>query len=172
MAMYQHVSIKQLLFNMGQYGASDLHLKVGLPPIFRIGGDLKPLGLPPLSADDTKRMIAEIMPPDLMERYENQGDIDFSTYLDTRAIAAKSKALKGEQAPDADKNDDDDDEGGVDRFRCNVFRAEGGSHAAIRRINPKIPSFDSLGLPDIYRRLAEQTHDGLILVVGVTGSGK
>jgi len=171
--MYQHVSIKQLLFNMGQYGASDLHLKVGLPPIFRINSELKPLGLPPLSGDDTLRMVTEIMPPGLMERYEKQGDIDFSTYLDTRAITAKSKALKGEQAPDADKSDEEEDEsGGVDRFRCNVFRAEGGSHAAIRRINPKIPSFDSLGLPDIYRKLAEETHDGLILVVGVTGSGK
>jgi twitching motility protein PilT len=168
--MYQHVSIKQLLFNMGQYGASDLHLKVGLPPTFRIGGELKPLGLPPLTADDTKRMVAEIMPAELTERYEKQGDIDFSTYLDTRAIAAKSKALKGEQAPDSEKATEE--EGGVDRFRCNVFRAEGGSHAAIRRINPKIPSFDSLGLPDIYRKLAEETHDGLILVVGVTGSGK
>jgi twitching motility protein PilT len=168
--MYQHVSIKQLLFNMGQYGASDLHLKVGLPPTFRIGGELKPLGLPPLTADDTKRMVAEIMPAELTERYEKQGDIDFSTYLDTRAIAAKSKALKGEQAPDSEKTTEE--EGGVDRFRCNVFRAEGGSHAAIRRINPKIPSFDSLGLPDIYRKLAEETHDGLILVVGVTGSGK
>lgn len=170
--MYQHVSIKQLLFNMGQYGASDLHLKVGLPPIFRIGGELKPLGLPPLAADDTKRMITEIMPAELMERYEAQGDIDFSTYLDTRAITAKSKALKGEQAPNAEKEKEEEDEGGVDRFRCNVFRAEGGSHAAIRRINPKIPSFNSLGLPDIYRKLAEETHDGLILVVGVTGSGK
>jgi len=171
--MYQHVSIKQLLFNMGQYGASDLHLKIGLPPIFRINGELKPLGLPPLVAEDTLRMVGEIMPPGLMERYEKQGDVDFSTYLDTHAIAARAKALKAGEGPDSERQEEEaHEEGQLDRFRCNVFRAEGGAHAAIRRINPTIPSFESLGLPDIYRKLAEETHDGLVLVVGVTGSGK
>jgi twitching motility protein PilT len=162
----QQLSIKQLLFNMGQYDASDLHLKVGLPPTFRIGSELKPLGLPPLTAEDTDRMISEIMPPGLRERFDKEGDLDFSTHLDIKAIAERSKAT-GTLPENFDVS-----ELGVDRYRCNVFRAEGGMHGAIRRINSNIPTFDSLRLPDIYRKLSEETPDGLVLVVGVTGCGK
>jgi len=163
------LSIKQLLFNMSQYDASDLHLKVGLPPVFRINGELKMLDLQPLSAEDTDRMISEIIPKGLRERYDKSGDLDFSTFLDVEAfkrgdqVDAQDRsgmlqaAMRGE---------------GVDRFRCNVFRAEGGMHGAIRRIKPEIPTFASLNLPPIYSKLAEQTHEGLVLVVGVTGSGK
>ncbi|MBN8645664.1 MAG: Flp pilus assembly complex ATPase component TadA, partial [Planctomycetes bacterium] len=57
-------------------------------------------------------------------------------------------------------------------FRCNVFRAGGGMHAAIRRVRPDIPSFENLRLPPVYQKLSDETSEGLILVVGVTGCGK
>lgn len=165
---------------MCQYDASDLHIKVGLPPTFRIDGRLKPLGLPPLTEQDTDRLISEIIPPNARERYDETGDIDFSSFLDTKTIAERSQMLKdgtnphgphvevqGEKpAEDVDQPDN------VDRFRCNVFRAGGAMNAAIRRIKPEIPDFKSLHLPDVYRQITEESHEGLVIVVGVTGSGK
>jgi twitching motility protein PilT len=167
----RQIPIKQLLFNMGQYGASDLHLKVGMPPIFRISSELRTLELPPLTAEETDAMVSEIIPPGLRERFDKTGDLDFSTHLDTQSIA--EKAFKGLSSEKEQNNvAPHPEELGVDRFRCNIFRAEGGMHVAIRRINSKIPSFEALGLPPIYQKIAEETSEGLVLVVGVTGSGK
>ncbi len=176
--MPHYISIKQLLFNMGQYDASDLHIKVGLPPVFRINSELKPLGLPPLTEQDTERLIMEILPEGLREKFDATGDIDFSSFLDTRTILEKSKALKGLEENGADtevEGESDDPERqpkNADRFRCNVFRAGGGMNAAIRRIKPEIPTFESLNLPKVYEDITDKAHEGLVLVVGVTGSGK
>lgn len=144
-----------LLSNMRAHDASDLHLKVGMPPIYRVGGHLRVAGaVPPLSPEDTDRLIHEILPPHMQGRLDDTGDADFSAFQ---------------------RLDDDDESGGPDRqdrFRCNVFRAGGHLHAAIRRVKPEIPTFESLNLPDIYRKLADESHEGLILVTGVTGCGK
>lgn len=177
--MTHYISIKQLLFNMGQYDASDLHIKVGLPPTFRINGRLKPLGLPSLTPGDTERLLFEIMPEKLRKKFDEQGDIDFSTFLDTKSIIAKSKSLTLDEDDDDESNEGttntDESEpviGSADRFRCNVYRAGGAMHGAIRRIKPDIPSFASLKLPPVYEKIALETHEGLVLVVGVTGCGK
>ena len=154
--MTNQLSMRQLLYNMRKTGASDLHLKVGLPPIYRINAQLhSPPGLPALTAECTERLIGEILPEGGRERFDTKGDLDFATYQEVEMH---------HEAPDADER--------ADRFRCNVFRAGGAMHAAIRRVNPDIPTFESLQLPPVYRKLAEETHEGLILVVGVTGSGK
>lgn len=183
------VSMKQLLFNMGRYDASDLHIKVGMPPVFRIGGELRALGLPPLSEQDTDRLMGEIIPPGLRERFDKAGDLDFSTFLDTKAMMAREAALRAPGSP-APQGGAPGAEGGaaagagvagelehhyhegVDRFRCNIYRAGGGMHGAIRRIKPSIPTFESLHLPKIYETIADTAMEGLVLVVGVTGSGK
>ena len=170
--MAHYISIKQLLFNMGQYGASDLHIKVGLPPTFRINGRLKPLGLPPLTPGDAERLLMEIIPDPLKRKFEETGDVDFSTFLDTKTIIAKSKGLKLEDGEPTEEDDGTPGLNSVDRFRCNVYRAGGGMHGAIRRINPDIPSFESLKLPEVYNKISTEAHEGLVLVVGVTGSGK
>lgn len=170
--MAHYISIKQLLFNMGQYGASDLHIKVGLPPTFRINGRLKPLGLPPLTPGDAERLLMEIIPDALKRKFEDTGDVDFSTFLDTKTIIAKSKGLKLDDGEDAEDEEATPGLNSVDRFRCNVYRAGGGMHGAIRRINPDIPSFESLKLPEVYNKISTEAHEGLVLVVGVTGSGK
>ena len=154
--MAPSVTMKQLLYNMRKTGASDLHIKIGLPPYYRINAELHtPPNLPALTAECTERLLKEIIPDGLIETYERRGDLDFATFQEVEIH---------HESTDADDR--------PDRFRCNVFRAGGGMHGAIRRVKPDIPSFESLELPPIYRKLADQTHEGLILVVGVTGSGK
>jgi len=152
------LSMRQLLYNMRKVEASDLHLKVGLPPCYRINGELRvPQNLPPLPAEETERLLMEIIPPKLKDRLEQTGDLDFSAFIDTSSPEVQEHLGDGKR---------------LDRFRCNIFRANGGLHGAIRRVKPEIPSFESLHLPDVYRKLSDETHEGLILVVGVTGSGK
>jgi twitching motility protein PilT len=114
-----------------------------------------PQGIGALSGEDTRRLIGEICSEELMSKLDARGDLDFSTFLEIPG----APALPGGAKPQ-------------ERYRCNVFKAGGGLHAAIRRVKPEIPSFESLGLPPIYRKLADETHEGLVLIVGVTGSGK
>ncbi len=157
--MTTKLTMRQLLYNMRKTDASDLHIKAGLPPVYRIGGLLRtPPGLPSLDAADTERLLTEIMPPALVARFNEKGDLDFSCYQDVERPDAEHEAH-----PEQHKRD---------RFRCNIFRAGSAMHGAIRRVKPEIPTFESLHLPDIYRRLADELHEGLVLVVGVTGSGK
>jgi twitching motility protein PilT len=136
--------IKALLAFMGKSQASDLHLKVGNPPYMRIGGKLRKIQGPPLP--DTayvEQMLVPLVPAGRLEEFEQAGSIDFSILAETG-----------------------------DRFRVNMFRAAGGTHAALRRVQNRIPSFEDLHLPDVYRKLISTAHEGLILVSGVTGSGK
>lgn len=154
--MTPNVSMRQLLYNMRKTGASDLHLKVGLPPYYRINAELvTPPNLSELTAECTERLLKEIIPEGLVEQYEANGDLDFATFQEVEIH---------HDAADADER--------PDRFRCNVFRAGGAMHGAIRRVKPDIPTFESLELPPVYRKLSDESHEGLILVVGVTGSGK
>ena len=136
--------MKRLLSFLGQHEASDLHLKVGYPPYVRIGGHLRKLELPPIP--DTvcvHEMIRPLAPENRWHEFETQGSLDFSAA----------------------------DESG-DRYRINIFRSQGDIHVAVRRVQAKILDFDGLNLPDIYRDLISKTLEGLILVCGVTGSGK
>lgn len=138
-----HLTIERLLNGMGKYGASDLHIKVGVPPTYRIGGILRSIGSEPMTADEADHLLDAIVPAALKPRFEQTGGLDFAAYT-----------------PDGD------------RFRVNMYRAGAHTHAAIRRVKAEIPTFESLRLPAIYRTLVEQTNEGLVLVVGVTGSGK
>lgn len=145
-------TIRKLLAGMAKHLASDLHVKVGLPPIYRIDRHLRPLDMSPLAEEDTEELLRSIIPEQLRHRYDETGDLDFSTFLEEEE--RDGKLVRG------------------DRFRCNIFRASAGMHAAIRRVQSQIPSFLDLNLPPIYQRLAKESTEGLILVVGVTGCGK
>ncbi len=136
------LSVQRLLSEMGRLGASDLHIKSGMPPVFRINGLLKALSVDALSADEAHHLVAPLVPEALRERFQQHADLDFATFQ------------------------------GGDRFRVNLYRAGGHVHAAIRRVKGEVPGFDALRLPPIYRKLAEETTEGLVLVVGVTGCGK
>lgn len=136
--------IEKLLAFVSRSKASDLHLKVGLAPYVRLGGHLRAVETPVLpSSEYIEQMIGAIMPVERISEYEQHGGIDFA-YL----------ASSG------------------DRFRVNAFRSDGQMHAALRRVQREIPDFQSLHLPPIYEKTIAKCHDGLILVSGVTGSGK
>jgi twitching motility protein PilT len=136
--------MKRLLSFLGKHGASDLHLKVGYSPYVRIGGYLRQLQLPAIT--DTIRMtemIRPLVPSNRWIDFETRGSLDFSAADETG-----------------------------DRYRINIFRSMGEVHVAVRRVQSKILDFDELNLPEIYRSLINETAEGLILVCGVTGSGK
>jgi twitching motility protein PilT len=136
-------SIHRLLSAMRKLEASDLHLKAGVPPTYRIGGLLRTIAAEPLSEEEADHLLDPIVPEALRKRFEQSGNLDFATHLKDG-----------------------------DRFRVNMFRAGGHTHAAIRRVKSEIPNYSNLHLPPIYSQLIENTMEGLILVVGVTGSGK
>ncbi len=136
--------IARLLEFVCNNNASDLHLKVHYPPFVRIGGNLRKLDSPPLP--DTayvEAMIIPLMSAAMQQIFAGRGGADF-------AIRVESG----------------------NRFRINAFRSGGDMHAALRRVQNRIPDFESLNLPTVYRDLISKTHVGLILVNGVTGSGK
>ncbi|MFO0894970.1 MAG: PilT/PilU family type 4a pilus ATPase [Phycisphaerales bacterium] len=137
------LTISRLLSKMKEVEASDLHLKVGSPPVFRVGGDLRHIECPALNAEDLEQLLAPIIPAHLRSTLDTRGGIDFSHH-----------------------------ETAEHRFRCSVFHAGHALHAAIRRVNPVIPSFEGLHLPPVYERVVSHTNEGLILICGVTGSGK
>jgi len=137
------VSIQRLLASMKKLEASDLHIKVGIPPTYRVGSLLKPVQADPLTEDEADHLLDPIVPEVLRPKFDNSGNLDFATSL-----------------PDGD------------RFRVNMYRSGGHTHAAIRRVRAEIPSYEALHLPPIYSKIVDQAGEGLVLVVGVTGSGK
>jgi twitching motility protein PilT len=141
--MLGEITIERLLQAMKQMQASDLHIKVGSPPILRIASRLRHIESAPLWSEDTQELLGSLVPEFLRPALEKHGGVDFSHH-DTQG----------------------------DRFRCSVFHAGGGLHAAIRRVNPQIPDFNQLHLPPVYEQFTASAHDGLIIICGVTGSGK
>ncbi len=137
--------ITPMLEAMKRLEASDLHLKTGTPPVYRVAGRLRRSDVEPFSTnvDEILELMRPIIPTAKFEQYEQRGALDCAYYL-----------------PDGD------------RFRINALRAGGLMHAAIRRVKGEIPSFQELHLPQIYHKIANESHDGLVLVVGVTGCGK
>ncbi len=123
-------------------GGSDLHLVSGNPPRMRLFGDIYPVRFRTLSAEDTKDLLYEIMPPRARELLEADGNIDFAYMV-----------------PD------------LARFRVNVFHHIDGIGAVFRVIQGDVRTLEQLGLPPVLANLARQ-RKGLLLVTGPTGSGK
>jgi twitching motility protein PilT len=136
------MKIHELFGTMAKYNASDLHIKVGEPPIFRVSGELVRMKSPPLTEDDS---VALLMP---MVNERSKGDLDHRGYCDF------SYALEG-----------------TGRFRVNIFKQTGRLSAAIRRVKPRIPTYEELQLPDALQKCSSY-EQGLILMGGITGSGK
>jgi len=137
------MEIVKLFKLMAKHNASDLHIKTGQPPVFRVGGQLSRVqNTPPLSDEQTRGLILPIMNDDQLGTLEEFGNCDFAWY-----------------------------EEDVGRFRCNVFKQRGLMSAAIRRVNLEIPTYDDLHLPPQVAKCAE-FEQGLVLIGGVTGSGK
>jgi twitching motility protein PilT len=139
------VELVPLLQAVVDAGASDVHLKLGQPPVVRLDGDLEPLPSEQvLSESDLETVLDEVtaLSPRRRESFEEMGDLD---------IAFSHPTLP--------------------RFRVNGFRQRGAISFAFRVIPSQIPSFLDLGLPPGVKRLSGE-HRGLILVTGPTGSGK
>ncbi len=137
-------TIDRLLAGMTQHEASDLHVKVGYPPYYRIAGHLRKLDMPPFASSEfVESMMMGLVPESKRREFHEHGAIDFST-----------RGATG------------------DRYRVNLYRSTGDTNASIRRVQSRVPSFEELHLPDVYRNLITKCMDGLILVAGVTGCGK
>jgi twitching motility protein PilT len=135
-------NLKSLLDEMIGRRASDLHIRVGFPPVLRIDGELFDLSVEPVTVDDMDAFCNEIMGGHQKNEFDRNKEIDF-------AFGIK----------------------GLGRFRTSVFRQRGTSAIAIRAIPEALLPFDELMLPEIMKDLALKPR-GLILITGVTGSGK
>lgn len=122
---------------------SDIHLKAGLPPVFRIDGNLRPLPKAPrLTADDVRNMCEAIMNDRQRAKFEEFNEIDLAYGVP-----------------------------GLGRFRANVFMQRNSVSAVFRAIPFKISTLDDLLMPPVLKKIAEESR-GLVLVTGATGSGK
>jgi len=136
------IKIDSMLRYLVDQGASDLHLKAGSPPVIRIDGDLQRSKFGVQTAKDTERLARQLMNPKMTAEFMKTGEADFAY-----------------------------SSGKLGRFRCNVFRQRGDVGAAIRRVLPPSTSFEALALPAVIGEISEQPR-GLVLVTGMTGSGK
>lgn len=136
------MQILPLLEKMIKIGASDLHLVAGLPPAFRVNGELKLEESNPLYPEDVKSLLYSLLDEERRNFFEKKRDFDFSYGIS-----------------------------GLGRFRINLHHQRGSVAAAIRLIPYTIPSLKELNLPLVIEKLCLK-EKGLILVTGPTGSGK
>jgi twitching motility protein PilT len=136
-------TLRDLLTSTVANGASDLHVRSGVPPLIRVSGELWPLDLPVLTPDETEALVDRAFPtPEDRESFRVDHECDFALTED-----------------------------GVGRFRVNAYRSRGTAAMVLRHVKEQIPTFDELGLPRVAHDLALRP-SGLVLVCGPTGSGK
>jgi len=139
------VDLDGLLGYAVQVGASDIHLKLGRPPVIRHDGHLRAIDDAPALDEATLASFLEQVAagsPERLERFRGHGDLDVAY-----------------QPP------------GLPRFRVNGYRAKGATSFAFRVIPREVPTLEKLGMPHVVEKLSGE-HRGLVLVTGATGSGK
>lgn len=136
------MEINALLAGMFERNASDLFLKVPLPPTYKISGQTCQTDLPILTPQDMEMLASKMLRPRDQETLANHNQVDFSYSVS-----------------------------GIGRFRGNCYRQRGTIAFVFRRINTEVPTADGLGLPDTLTNLVMEPR-GLVLVTGATGSGK
>jgi twitching motility protein PilT len=135
-------TLYEMLQQMIEKGASDLHITTGTAPQMRLHGHLTPMNYPVLGPAETKQLIYSVLTDAQKHRFEEESELDLSF------------GLKG-----------------LSRFRANVFMQRGAVAAAIRVIPIQTKTMEELGLPAVLTELLKRPR-GLILVTGPTGSGK
>jgi twitching motility protein PilT len=137
------MDINELLKKASALQASDLHIKVGSPPVLRIFGELIPLTSEKrLAHEDAMKIALAVMTPGQTEIFKKKNDMDLAYSVP-----------------------------GLGRYRCNVFMQRGTVGLVFRVIPVKIPTIDELNLPEVIKKLSMEQR-GLIIVTGTTGSGK
>jgi len=134
--------LDRILKLAAEKGASDLHIRSNFPPVARVHGDIVPILAKPISAENARKMIYEVMSTDQIRDLEENLEIDFA-YETESSI----------------------------RVRANVFHQRDGISAAFRLIPPRVMTVEELGLPESIVNMT-RFRKGLVLVTGPTGSGK
>jgi twitching motility protein PilU len=134
--------IRDLLTLMLKKDGSDMFITAGFPPAFKIKGKMTPVMKQPLSAEDSKALTQCIMNDKQLKEFEETKECNF-------AIAPP----------------------GLSRFRCNAYVQQGCQGLVLRVITAQVPNFDKLGLPPVLKEVI-MWKNGLVLMVGGTGSGK
>lgn len=132
----------ELLTQADDLNASDLHLTVGIPPTFRINGQLQTFDEQKLLPDDLQRIVLQAIPEFRRAEFEEKRELDFNYSLPNRC-----------------------------RFRMNAYHQRNSLTLAARKIDAVIPTIESLNMPNVLYDLCKKPQ-GLILVTGPTGSGK
>jgi twitching motility protein PilT len=132
----------QLLITAMEMKASDIHLTVAVPPIFRVHGVLRRHQGENLKPEDTEGMAKAILSEKNWNRFKEAGEVDFSYSIP-----------------------------GISRFRINAYHQRGCVSLAVRVVPTNVPTLTNLDLPDVLRMLSGKPQ-GLVLVTGPTGSGK
>jgi twitching motility protein PilT len=134
--------LKAALQRMVREGASDLHLKVGRPPTLRLHADLVSLDMPPMRPEELRSLAEQLLPPAQLREFVDVREADFAINVP-----------------------------GIGRFRVNVYQQKGTVAFALRAIAHAASTIRDLNLPPVLEQLALKPR-GLVLVTGVTGSGK
>ncbi len=135
--------VNKLFRMVMKHEGSDLHLKVGLAPMMRLKGVIRQMDMKPIAADEMERLLFAIMTDHHRAVLDKTGGADFAH------IIGKDEC----------------------RFRVNVFKQRGSLSLVARRVNAKVPTFEKLGLPASIEKLCH-FDQGMIILAGVTGSGK
>lgn len=136
------VNFSQLLLDMVKNGASDLHLKAGAVPVYRINGELVPVNHPPLKKEEISAFVEKILPERHKNTLSEMRSVDFGFSIDP-----------------------------VNRFRTNVFYQRGTLSISMRRLQYEHLSFEELNLPPKIKEIADYKR-GMILLTGPAGTGK
>lgn len=136
------IDINELLAKSFELKASDIHLTVGSPPVFRVNGDLRTFGEEKLMRQDTLEIAQTIILKESWEKFKDAGELDFSYGVP-----------------------------GIARFRVNAYYQRGSVSLALRLIATKIPTLEELRMPEVIKKISNKPQ-GLFLVTGPTGSGK
>ncbi len=135
-------NIYDLLKDMVEKGASDLHISTGTPPLLRVKGSLQPMDVPPLGPPATRELLYSILTESQKHQFEEEQELDLSF------------GIKG-----------------LARFRVNLFIQRGAVAGVFRMIPYEILPIEKLGLPPVAKTLTHYPR-GMVLVTGPTGSGK
>ncbi len=142
-SMRKEPEVNKLFRMVMEHEASDLHLKVGQPPMMRLRGDIRRMKMRPLTQEDMERLLLSQLSAKHRKILDEEGGVDFGYVIGQDEC----------------------------RFRVSLFKQRNRLSLVARRVNNVIPNFADLGLPPSIEKLCNYS-EGLVILAGVTGSGK